>query len=366
MADILFASKPIEPPWNDGSKTLVRDLACAMSRHMPIVLATKHSRFEPPGVRVERIFGPRANAHALSTGEASKAFARLAFGRGELVHFFFQPNPRTSFAARALHRLRPRPTVHTVSSAPRGDVNLRSIHFADRTVVLSRSTEQCLLAAGVPGIVRISPAIAPLEVPTELARAEARRHFGLPTSSAMITFPGDLERGGGAELAIRALGRVPDAVLVLAYRRKTANAIDAERRLRELAASLGVYERVHWIGETPRILALLGSSDIVALPSRDLGAKVDLPVVLIEAMWQARPIIVARDCSAAELADEGGAIAVDTDADAEALGAALSSLLDDSVARRAAGERARALAVANHEPSRMAARYEALYDELLT
>jgi glycosyltransferase involved in cell wall biosynthesis len=312
-------------------------------------------------VRVEKIFGENANAHALSIREASKAFARLAWGRGDLVHFFFQPNPRTSFAARAVHRMRPRPTVHTVSSAPRQGVDLRPLHFADRTVVLSRATERRLEEAGVRGVVRIPPAVAPLEVPTELARAEIRTRLRLPNTAALIVFPGDLERG--ADLAIRAIEHVPDAILALAYRKKTPRAIDAERRSHELAAAVGVAERVHWVGETPQILSLLGASDVVVMPSRDLDAKVDLPVVLIEAMWQARPIIVARDCSAAELAEGGAAITIDADVDA--LATALSSLLGDPIARRAAGERARTAAIANHEPSRMAARYEALYDELL-
>ncbi len=313
-------------------------------------------------MRVEKIFGERANAHALSLREASKALARLALGRGDLAHFFFQPNPRTSWAARAIRRVRPRPTVHTVSSAPRRDGALRSLHFADRTVVLSRATERCLLEAGVHGVVRIPPAVAPLEVPTELERAETRAHFNLPNTEALITFPGDLERG--AELAIHALAQVPDAVLALAYRNKTSRANDAEPRLKALAAAMGIAARVRWIGETPRILSLLGASDVVVLPSRDLGAKVDLPLVLIEAMWQARPVIVARDGSAEELAEGGAAIAIETETDA--LAATLRSLLDDTIVRRAIGERARAAAIANHEPSRMAARYEALYDELLT
>lgn len=364
MADVLLISKPIEPPWNDGSKTLARDLACAMERHSPIVLATRGSTFAPPRGRVERILGDAANGHSLPPREALRVLAHLALGRrGDLVHFFFQPNPRTSAAARAIGRVRPRPTVHTISSAPREGIDLGRVLFADRTVVLSRATERRLESAGVRGLVRIAPAVAPLAVPTDAERAAARARFELPIDAPVITFPGDLDRGEGASIALASLEALPDVVLAIACRAKTTRARDAERALRERAERLGVGARVRWIGETPHVLALLGASDVVILPSRDLGAKVDLPIVLLEAMWQARPIVVATRSSAEELADGGAAIAIEPERDA--LIAALRSLLDDEGARIAAGTRARDAAIAHHDPQVMARRYESVYDELL-
>src|SRR5690606_28764781 len=108
----------------------------------------------PPGARVERRLGPGARGHALPPVEGLRVLARVAVGRADVAHFFFQPNPRTSAVARALARARRRPTVHTVSSAPREGLDPRRVLFADRTVVLSQRTEQLLRGAGVPGVVR--------------------------------------------------------------------------------------------------------------------------------------------------------------------------------------------------------------------
>jgi glycosyltransferase involved in cell wall biosynthesis len=291
-------------------------------------------------------------------------FGRLALGPPcDLWHFVFQPNPRASLAARSLARARRRPTVHTVVSAPRPHLDPTRVLFADRTVVLSRATERRFREAGISGIVRIPPASRPLPVPDEPGRRHARVAWGLPIDAPLLVYPGDLERGEGARLAIEATAALPELHLALAYRAKTPATHRAERRLRALAAQLGVAPRVHWIGETDRIVALLGTADVVALPSRDLGAKVDLPIVLLEAMWLARPVIVARGSASEELAEEGGAWAIPCDR--EALVDALRALLDDSATRAEAGRRARATAEAQYDPVRMAARYEALYDELL-
>ena len=38
MAEVLFVSKPVAPPWNDSSKNLVRDIAGHLQRHSPVLM----------------------------------------------------------------------------------------------------------------------------------------------------------------------------------------------------------------------------------------------------------------------------------------------------------------------------------------
>jgi glycosyltransferase involved in cell wall biosynthesis len=102
---------------------------------------------------------------------------------------------------------------------------------------------------------------------------------------------------------------------------------------------------------------------VVALPSTDLYAKMDYPLVLLEAMSLARPVLVARDTPAAELCVDDAARAVEARADA--LAAQLSALLEHDDERASLGERAREALLARYTHSVMAQRYEAVYDALL-
>jgi glycosyltransferase involved in cell wall biosynthesis len=149
----------------------------------------------------------------------------------------------------------------------------------------------------------------------------------------------------------------------MACRPKTPDAKRAEEALRERIQALDREKRTFWIGETTRIHDLLAAADVVALPSSDLHAKMDLPLVLLEAMWLARPVLVASASPAAELGDDGAALAVDPDP--AALADALRSLIDDAERRAVLGERARKAAEARFHPARMAREYEALYDRVL-
>jgi len=238
-----------------------------------------------------------------------------------LWHFFFAPNRRTSSVAAALARVRGRATVQTLASAPASDVRLGDVTFGDRVVALSRSTEARAIAEGVSQerLRRIAPAIAPPTHPSEDEVRAVRDAHGLGArgTAFVITYPGDLEHGRGAALLLDACAIAKtrkDLLLVMACRSKGPRSAEARRDLDARARAAGVALR--WVGETRSIHALLVASDLVALPTDTLYAKVDHPLVLLEAMHLAVPVLVTEGTAAYELAEEGGALGVAFDRDA--------------------------------------------------
>jgi glycosyltransferase involved in cell wall biosynthesis len=368
MRSVLLVSKPVAPPWNDSGKNLVRDLAGALTRHTPTVLTRPGADPGLPHARLETPYALDSSGFSPALVDNARVALRLLAGsRHDLWHFFFAPNPRSSQVGRMAARVRRVPTVHTVASAPRRDVDLRRVLFADVSVVLSRHTEARFLAEGIAPerLARIAPAIAPLAPHTEAQRRATRHAHGWPADAPVVIYPGDLEVGGGAERVVDAVAALPrrDVWLVLACRAKTPAARDAELHVRERVRAAGLETRTRWAGETRAIHALLAAADLVALPSTDLYAKMDHPLVLLEAMSLARPVVVARETPAEELADDDAAIAVEPEA--EPLVAAFARLLDDAALRVSLGQRAARAVAARHAPGPMAAAYEALYDALL-
>jgi glycosyltransferase involved in cell wall biosynthesis len=299
--------------------------------------------------------------------EQGRVLARLLTDRGsDLFHYFFAPNPKTSSVARLVSWLRRKPAVQTVCSVPKADVKLERVLFGDCVVVLSEHTEQRFLAAGIARdrVVRIPPAVPPLEPLDPDARRAARRELGLAADAPLVLYPGDLEFGNGARFVLEAHAALPkDTALVLACRTKTPRALEIAEELRQRAGVLGTAARVTFLGETPNILKLVGCADVVALPSDVAYAKMDYPLVLLEAMALARPVVVCEGTPAAELARHEGAIA--TEASAGAVAEALDGLLSDATRRETIGAAARRAALDNYGRNRMARAYEALYAKLL-
>jgi glycosyltransferase involved in cell wall biosynthesis len=369
MARILMVSKAVTPPWNDSSKNLVRDLAVSLRVHRATVMTHARAQLALPGVAHANVYGARPSRFAPALLDNARAMLHLLTGRGyDLWHFFFAPNPKSSRACALAARARRVPTVQTLCSAPAAGANLRALLFADRTVVLSRHTQERALEAGVPqaALRLIPPAVAPLQPLSSGAVQEARVTLGLPLDQLVLVYPGDLEFSSGAERALRAhalLRQRHDCVLALACRMKTPHARAHEERLRALTKSLRVDGSVFWLGETRQIHDLLGAADVVVLPSESLYAKMDLPLVLIEAMLLARPVVVAEQTPAAELGEGGAAVVANPEPDS--LAHSIEVLLKDSNARTALGVRARSFALERFDPISVASQYENLYDELL-
>ncbi len=370
MAEVLFVSKPVAPPWNDSSKNLVRDVAANLRRHSAILMGRIGQASPLSEGRMARVYPTGARAvFAPGLRNNLPVFRHLLFGaKADLWHFFFAPNARSCAAARLATAVRRVPSVHTICSLPADGVRLRGLLFADITVALSKFAHARFTDAGAdPETLRLIPPCVPaLARPDPGAREELRRKHRLESSQAVWIYPGDIEHGGGALVALQAFAawnRV-DSTLLMACRNKTPRAAAARVQLIERAKAWGIDARVRWIGETPFLHELLAASDFVVLPNRSPFAKMDYPLVALEAMCLGRPVLVGSGTPAAELAEDGGAVAVEPEGDA--LADAIEGLSTDRQALDDLQRRARALVVRRFSPRVVADAYERLYTELWT
>jgi glycosyltransferase involved in cell wall biosynthesis len=368
MAEVLFVSKPVAPPWNDSSKNLVRDIAGNLQRHSPVLMGRPGQACPVDGGRVETVYGAATGAgFAPSVRENLGVFRHLMLGRSsDLWHFFFAPNPKSSAAGRFAGAVRRVPSVHTVCSVPAEDVAVRKLLFADATVALSRFAYERFVQEGIDASALrvIPPSVPPLPEPKSAERQGLRKKHDVPTDAPVWIYPGDLEFGGGAEIALEgfAAWNRPEAVLLMACRRKTPQADAALALLGTQARRWGIESQVRWVGETRAIHEFLALSDFVIMVNRTAYAKMDYPLVALESMCLARPVLVGAATPSAELAEDGGAIAVETNG--EALATAIETLCADEVGRAEVGARARALATSRFSPREVAGAYELLYEEI--
>jgi glycosyltransferase involved in cell wall biosynthesis len=365
---VLFVSKPVVPPWNDGSKNLVRDVATNLARARPTVLTTLDAAPLASGVAQDPVYRSAGRfAPALSAN--ARVLARLLAGDAHDVwHFVFAPNRASSTAARLAMSVRRAggwkgTVVQTVASSPRQFGDAPRLLFGDRVVALSEWMRARLVGAGASAerIVVIPPCAAAPRPPTpqEVAVLRARYRLG---EGPLVVYPGDYEVSTGAATvagaAFEVLERVPDATLVFACRPKTEASIQAREALVAGTAALGA--RVVHTGEIDDMHTLLGAARAVAFPVDDLYGKVDVPLVVLEAMALGVPLVLARG---GPLESAVAARFVEPE-DPGALAGALVDLLLARDAARDLGERAKREYEARFSPRVVARQYDALYEEL--
>ncbi|HEY1957561.1 MAG TPA: glycosyltransferase family 4 protein [Polyangiaceae bacterium] len=360
---VLFVSKPIVPPFDDGSKCLVRDVASALRVAEPVVMVSPGGPGIGPRVRRENVYGP---ASRFSPSPSTLAFNRLLFGDPlDVWNFVFAPNATSSSAARfAIRARRSRgwtgKVVQTVASRPKSFDASRSLFFGDRIVALSEWTRGRLLRAGISdSIVRVIPPCARDPLPrAQSDEIRARLELG---DGPLVVYPGDLHISSGAATVAMAasdvLRAVPGARFVFACRDKGQDVARYEAGLREALRGLEPYVRI--VGRVDDMHALLAAAAVVAFPVDDLYGKVDLPIVLLEAMALGTPLVLASGGPLDEL--PGAKVAP---RDRAALADTLIRLLLDHAERDALADLGRRVFRQRHTPEVVGAQYDALYVEL--
>jgi glycosyltransferase involved in cell wall biosynthesis len=207
--------------------------------------------------------------------------------------------------------------------------------------------------------------------------ADLRAALGLPQSATLLCSVGRLIPDKGHAYLLRALARLPEAVrdvhLVL------VGGGPEEERLRAAATAAGLGARVHLLGVRADAIALMKAADVFVLPSLEEG----LPVVLLEAMSCALPIVAADVGSVKSLIRRGetgmlvppaerwangvatGADERTQEAGVAALAEALAALLADRSRGRALGAAARTFIERFRTVESSIARLEQLYAECL-
>lgn len=375
---VLFVSKPIAPPFQDGTKCLVRDVALELERVRPIVMSTRSApalesaagRSGRRAVDLARIYrAPGRYAPALSENLRAAAFL-LTTARADLWHFVFAPNPRASRIARLILAGRRVPSVQTVASPPKSFERLDRILFGDVVVAQSRWTldriEQAWLdqngeKSNAPRTVLVPPPLGPLTRRSEDAVRAVRQSLVISETAPIFVYPGDLETSGGAEAVAAALPELvrelPDAVVVFAYRAKSP-------RAHEVASSLGRRldpRHARFAATLEDVLPLIQTSSAVLFPVDDLWGKVDLPIVLLEAMALGVPIVTL---DAGPLQELGGVLHVRPGDAAALVRSALDLVRDQGLRERVTSEQ-RAHVISRNGAEVVARAYEKLYFELL-
>lgn len=359
---LLFVSKPIAPPFHDGSKCLVRDLATHLKTVQPIVLTTRDAAPLGDGIAHERIY-PNAGSFAPALRDNARVFRRLLLGtKPELWHFVFAPNPVSSNAAKLARLLQRVPTVQTIASAPKSFENVSRLLFGDRIVALSEHTKERLVVGGADSKkIAVIPPTVP-RIPTISAKniELARARIGIDDDRPLVLYPGDLEVSKGAKLVAEAAPKIlarTDATIVFACRKKTPRAEDAEASLRARLSTHG--DRIRFVGEVPSLLELLAGASVVLFPVDDLYGKVDLPIAVLEAMELGVPVVALEEGPLAELR---GVVHVSKRSDE--LARACLGLLRDAVRHADVAAEAKEVVDARHRPSIAASAYEELYEML--
>ncbi|AVH66945.1 MULTISPECIES: glycosyltransferase family 4 protein [unclassified Nostoc] len=230
---------------------------------------------------------------------------------------------------------------------------------AQVVVAVSEKVAQELVNIGVPrSCIRVIINGVDLE---EFAPGESdacgglrlRQKLGLPENVTLALFAGDIRTPRkNLDTVLHALVKVPDLHLVVVGHTQNSP-------FPQLAASLGLSKRVHFVGFRRDIPQIMQAVDLFVFPSRYEACS----LVLLEALSSGLPVITATATGGGELVTpECGIVLSDSD-DSDALALALLTLVSSPALIQQMGKAARSVAE-KHSWTTMAQTYVDLFEEL--
>lgn len=367
---VLLVTPPGSPLWPSGTTLLARHLAQGALDFHYRLLGTRGQVAPGPFSEVEPIFGAGLKG---GLRDQARVMARLMRpDRCSVHHFMFAPHPRALRAIRSTRLLKRSRSVHTIPSQPSGEVDLARLVFADRTVVLSEASALSFRSSGVEQVEVIRPGVPLPKAPLDTMEARGRLELSVPalpmSEAPLFVYAGDLEFSDGARNLIEAAEMMAaqgtEARFVLACRPKTPSAALVLEGLERRVRRVGLEGRVTFLGVVDDMPALLGAATAVVMPVDTLVAKVDIPLVLLEAMALGTPTVVSDLPSLQELAGLGLGTRVVKRRDPAELARTLSHLAESPSTLKRLSRGARQTVKSHFSVDAMVRRYEALYREL--
>ena len=255
--------------------------------------------------------------------------------------------------------------VDTLHSSSTGGVGRHfgyacSRWLTDHVTAVSEATAASHLAAGMVSESRLSVVWNGIDVdqwqPDARTRLEAREEIQVKDDFLWLAV-GRLEAVKDYPCLLRAMTGTPESTRLLVL-----GAGPQERQLRELAARLGLNQRVHFAGFEPEVRRWMRAADGFVLSSRYEG----LPMVLLEAGACGVPAVATDVPGTREVLIDGVNGFLGKAGDPCSLGEAMTRLMSMPADQRfAMGERARHRVIAEFSLETVLDRWEWLYEELL-
>ncbi len=227
-------------------------------------------------------------------------------------------------------------------------------------VVAASAPLQAELVAQYPHLARVISTITPcVTMPTQhLTLQEARAALGVPLQCNYIAFIANDYARKGLSTLLKALVSSPDVrLIVVGHAGQTP-------QFKALAHSLGVEQRVYFLGPLSEVSPVYYAANVLAHPT----LEDTFAMVVLEAMAHGVPVVVSRApyCGiSALLADGKNAVLLAQPQDAAMLSAALQHVLNDHAVADSLVQEGLAFALL-HTWDAAARAYEAVYYRLST
>lgn len=371
MERVLLVTRPIAPPWDEGSKNFAFYLAKNTTDIEFGLLTNGILPDLPKNIHQKSIYTSN-NFSYLQKIRLIKNLRKLR-NDFEILHYLFTPTKQNSFLIKSFinskqNKFKTIQTVATLREDLYSDEEIKKLLFGDLIITYSDYAKNKLEKLGFKNVKRIYPGID-----IELYRNKGKnpaylKKYGFSESDFIINFSGEYVRLGAMDIVVQSFIEIskiiPEARLSLALRLKNKQDTEKKKEVVEILKKNNLLEKVAFHDDAKyNVFELYNMADISAFPVRDMKGKFDVPLAVIETMACEKPVIISDIPILKEFAKEDNSVRIKRD-NIEELNSAILDLYKNPEKRMRIGKTARQFAEENFDIKKIAQQYKEIYTEL--
>ncbi len=372
MKQILLATRPLVPPWDEASKNFAYFLAKSISEHHVSILTTPTWLPDLPA-NITQI--PCYTKNELDFGEKLRLLASLRNLRSkfDITHYLFTPTRKNTSLINFFSRPTHGKTIQTIATLREdlyGPKQWKQLLFADRIVVYSDYSKKLLQNIGMNHVSRIYPGVDLSLYQPAPKNAETLQYFDLTPEDFIVTYNGEYARLGATDMLtswlIEYFSTHPNSNMKFVFACRVKKHEDDRLKKIEITErfqTAGILHHIRFTDTYADMPKLYNLADIIVFPVNDMRGKFDVPLVIIEAYACGKPVILSDLPLFKEFANPDICATIPR-GDMEALTQTITLLQSNPTERTRLGQNARAFVENSFDLRNTVKEYEQLYDSL--
>lgn len=383
MKKILLLTRPICPPWDEGSKDFAYTLA-KYTRDFEIHLLTC-ARPEKQASAWKLDFQANVICHDIYSSPkwnwAQKVRAYLFLikefllkdGKDyDILHSFFTPTKLNVFALKICLRNKNLKTIQTLATL-RDDLcsieKIKAIIHADFIITYSDYTKKKLEKLGFKNIKKIYPGIDINLYSLAFKKPELMKKFKTNKNDFVINYTGEYIRLGDMDDIVSVFSELAKVSknfkLHLAVRVKNEKDAKKKWEVKKKFEKANILDRVAFIDDgSYEMQDIYNLCDVSIFPARTMTGKFDIPLAIIEAMACGKPIIASNLERLKYFLNNKNSILINP-GDRETLKEKILCLYNNPETRRELGKNGMKFARENFDIVKIVKKYEEIYELII-
>jgi len=374
MKRVLLLTRPICPPWDEGSKDFAYTLA-KYARDFEVHLLTHGRIADLTGNVVQHLIYSSSKWNWMQKIRAYVFLIKEFLLKGgkdyDIIHSFFTPTKLNVFALELCLRNKKIKTIQTLATL-RDDLydaeKLKKIIHADFIITYSDYAKEKLEKLGFKNVKRIYPGIDINLFSPAPKKLELMKKFETTEDDFVINYTGEYVRLGDMDDIVSVFSDLAkenkNFKLHLAVRVKNRKDASKKEEVKKKFEEAGILDRVAFIDDGSYVMEdVFNLCDISIFPVRTMTGKFDIPLAVIEAMACGKPMIASNIKRLRYFLNDNNSILINP-GDREALKEKILYLYDNPEARGALGEKGMKFAREKFDIMKIVEEYEAVYKNM--